>query len=230
MNGTPSAGSLLRGAGLILLCGLGGFLAYWSLRPHTPLYPVNPAFAPGAPPPPSARAIPQELPAMALTGLMGGQESLRDFRGHLLVVNFWATWCEPCRREIPLLQRIRAEHARDGLEIVGIAIDHAPIVQQYAATQRIAYPILLGEKGGLEMVEALGMDMVLPFSVFADRQGQIVALKIGELHPDEAAMIVGRLIDLDLGRLDVASARRQIAQGMTALAAARAGVEGSRTP
>jgi thiol-disulfide isomerase/thioredoxin len=218
----PGAG-LLRGAGLLLLCGVGGFLSYWALRPHPPaIYPASLTTGPQVPPRPRAQPIPQELPSSALARLDGARGTLQDFRGHLLVVNFWATWCEPCRREVPLLDRLRREHVKDGVEIVGIAIDHAKDVQEYAETQKISYPVLIGEKGGLEMVQALGMDMVLPFSVFADRQGQIVALKIGELHPEEADLILARLIDLDLGRLDIASARREITAGIQRLTRTRA--------
>jgi thiol-disulfide isomerase/thioredoxin len=218
----PGAG-LLRGVGLLLLCGVGGFLTYWALRPHpAAIYPASRVTGPQVPPPPQAQPIPQELPSTALARLDGIQGTLQDFRGRLLVVNFWATWCEPCRREVPLLDRLRREHVKDGLEIVGIAIDHAKDVQEYVQKQKISYPVLIGEKGGLEMVQALGMDMVLPFSVFADRQGQIVALKVGELHPQEADLILGRLIDLDLGRLDIATARREIAAGIQRLSGARA--------
>jgi thiol-disulfide isomerase/thioredoxin len=219
---TSARARLLRGAGFILLCALGGFAAYWAVRPAPPA--IYPETAPPAAAAPASKAavIPQELPAMPLARLQGGQGTLQDFRGHLLVVNFWATWCEPCRREIPLLQRLRSERSKDGLEVVGIAIDHAKIVQQFAEDQKISYPILVGEKGGLEMVEALGMDMVLPFSVFADRQGRIVALKIGELHREEAEAILDRLTDLDQGRVDIATVRRQIATSIFTLGRARA--------
>jgi thiol-disulfide isomerase/thioredoxin len=133
------------------------------------------------------------------------------------VLNFWATWCEPCRREIPLLLRLRGEYAKDGVEIVGIALDHRDDVIKYAAEHHLTYPLLDGEKHGLELVEALGMDTVLPFSVFADRSGRIVTLKIGELQPREAALILGRLVDLDQKRLTIAAARGQIAAGMARL-------------
>ena len=83
------------------------------------------------------------------------------------------------------------------------------------------YPVLVGEKGGLEAVNALGMDTVLPFSVFADRRGQIITLKIGELHADEAALILDRMTDLDHGRLTLTAAREQIAAGIARLSAAR---------
>ena len=73
--------------------------------------------------------------------------------------------------------------------------------------QHISYPLLVGEQGGLEAVSALGMDTVLPFSVFADRTGRIVTLKIGELHADEAEFILARLTDLDQGRMGLDAAR-----------------------
>ena len=91
----------------------------------------------------------------------------------------------------------------------------------------IAYPLLVGEQGGLEMINALGMDTVLPFSVFADRAGRIVTLKIGELHPEEAEFILARMLDLDQGRMNLAAAREQISAGIAQLNAARSPAAGS---
>jgi thiol-disulfide isomerase/thioredoxin len=211
------------------LCAVGGFLAYHATRPpRARLYPDPAAAALSAlPPPAAARKIPEELPAIALPALSGTPTPLQAFRGKLLVVNFWATWCEPCRREIPLLQRLRREHAKDGVEIVGIAVDHRQDVVKYAAEQRIAYPLLVGEQDGLELVNALGMDTVLPFSVFADRTGRIVTLKVGELRPDEAEFILARMSDLDQGRMDLPAAREAIAAGIARLNAARSPAAGS---
>jgi thiol-disulfide isomerase/thioredoxin len=138
------------------------------------------------------------------------------------MVNFWATWCEPCRREIPLLKSLRRERAADALEIVGIAVDFRDAVIKYAREIGIDYPVLIGEEDGLNAVGAFGMDMVFPFTVFADREGRIVALKVGELHQDEASLILDRLHDLDRGRIDVAAARERIGAGLRQLAAERA--------
>jgi thiol-disulfide isomerase/thioredoxin len=223
-----------RFAGVLLavaflgLCAAGGFLAYRvSYRGPAGLYPAaTVAAAPGraeddAPATPPARRIPEVLPPLARPGPDGVRRALANYAGRLLVVNFWATWCEPCRREIPLLQKLRSEHAKDGVEIVGIALDHREDVAKYARSRNIAYPLLIAEEGGLEAVNAFGMDTVLPFSVFADRSGRIVTLKVGELHPDEAEFILGRLVDLDQGRLTLAQAREQIAAGISRLNAAR---------
>jgi hypothetical protein len=98
------------------------------------------------------------------------------------MINFWATWCSPCRREIPLLKTLRHERAGDGLEIVGIAVDFREAVQKYAREMGIDYPVLVGEQDALEAIAAFGMDTVFPFTVFADRQGRIVTLKIGEMR------------------------------------------------
>jgi thiol-disulfide isomerase/thioredoxin len=227
----PTAGALLALL-LIAAAAAGGFLAYHlSAAPHAVLRvdrsppPARPPGDEDGPPSPDTavpeRRIPEDLPPIRLPGLDGRPRSLADFRGRLLVVNFWATWCEPCRREIPLLQGLRREHARNGLEIVGIALDHRADVAQYAQAHDLKYPLLIGEKGGLEAANALGMDTVLPFSVFADRSGRIITLKVGELHADEAALIIERMIDLDQGRLDLAAAREQIASGIARLTASR---------
>jgi len=86
----------------------------------------------------------------------------------------------------------------------------------------IDYPVLIGEQDALEAVGAFGMDTVFPFTVFADRQGRIVTLKVGELHQDEAAFILQRLHDVDSGSLALPAAREEISTGIRDLAAARA--------
>jgi thiol-disulfide isomerase/thioredoxin len=220
---------VLLGMGLLALCAIAGFLLYRATRPVSPtLFQQPPAVslqgAPESPPSPESsaqpvRMIPDNLPAITLPDAAGTPRSLRDFRGRLLVVNFWATWCEPCRREIPLLQSVRDKYAKNGVEVVGIALDHRDDVAKYAAEMHIRYPLLIGEKGGLDAVNALGMDTVLPFSVFADRDGRIVTLKIGELHPEEATLILGSLVDLDQKHLTLDGTRERISAGMARLRA-----------
>jgi thiol-disulfide isomerase/thioredoxin len=218
----------VAGGGVLLLSALGGFLLYHLARPRQPALrattvtvqaPPEPTVAP---PEPAGPRIPESLPEIALPAPDGVLHRLSDYRGKLLVVNFWATWCEPCRREMPLLSSLKREHAKDGFEIVGIAIDQRADVAKYVSDHPTGYPILEGEKGGLRAANAFGMDVVLPFSVFADRSGQIITLKVGELHPDEARLILERMLDLDRGRLTAAAAREAIASGIARLGAARA--------
>jgi len=87
---------------------------------------------------------------------------------------------------------------------------------------KIDYPILMGEKGGLEAAAAFGMEPMLPFTVFVDAQGRIVTLKIGELHRDEAAFILARLADLGAGRLSLPAAREQVGDYLRRAAVSRA--------
>jgi thiol-disulfide isomerase/thioredoxin len=160
---------------------------------------------------PRPHPVPETLPAISMPDRDGVSRQLSDWKGRPLIVNFWATWCGPCREEIPLLKELRNERARDRLEIVGIAIDRREDVLKYAHAMGIDYPVLIGEKEGYAAAEAFGVSLVLPFSVFADSRGRIVTLKIGELHPEEAAFILDRIRDVDMQRLDLADARRQIA-------------------
>ncbi|HEY7889933.1 MAG TPA: TlpA disulfide reductase family protein [Steroidobacteraceae bacterium] len=168
----------------------------------------------------SPRAIPESLPDIAFADRRGVTRHLSDWKGRPLVVNFWAPWCAPCREETPLLERLSRE--REGFQVIGVAVDSRSAVLAYARRAAIQYPLLIGERPGLEAVRALGMEAVFPFSVFVDARGRIVTLKIGELHPDEAALILDRVDDLDRDRVDLATARREIAEGIGRLAVGRA--------
>lgn len=168
------------------------------------------------------RTIPTDVPNISLADADGVKHALSDWKGRPLLINFWATWCAPCRREIPLLKTLRRERAADGIEIVGIAVDFRDAVQHYAQEMSIDYPVLVGEQDGLDAIAAFGMDTVFPFTVFADRLGRIVTLKIGELHADEAHFILDEVKAVDQGRTGLAAARKEIADGVAMLAAQRA--------
>lgn len=128
--------------------------------------------------------------------LHGKSRSLSEWRGTLLVVNFWATWCSPCLEEIPLLMATRRLHAERKLEIVGIAIDQEAKVAQFAAKMQIDYPILVAGSDGLDLVRALGnRSGGLPFTVFLDRLGRPAQSKLGVLRQPELDAILAGLMN-----------------------------------
>jgi thiol-disulfide isomerase/thioredoxin len=222
---------LLAVAAVLLGSAAVGFIAYRLLPQPRYAYAViklptqAPRAAPDAVVPPEEPAprpkMPAQLPEIRLPGTDGAIHRLADWKGRPLIVNFWATWCEPCRREIPLLKTLRREHAADRLEIVGIAVDYADDVRKYAQTHGIDYPVLVGDQGGLAAVSAFGVDTVLPFSVFADREGRVVTLKVGELHPEEAELILARIREVNTGKLALPVAQEQISEGIRRLRAGR---------
>jgi len=216
-------------AAIIILGGAAGFFAAHLARvartqavvdssPTPP--PKELTEEPTQPSPP--RPVPTDLPNISLADPGGVKHALSEWKGRPLLINFWATWCAPCRREIPLLKTLRHERAKDGVEIVGIAVDFKDAVQHYAREMSIDYPVLVGEQDGLDAIAAFGMDTVFPFTVFADARGRIVTLKVGELHADEARFILDRVKGIDTGRLDLAAAKKEIADGVAALATERA--------
>lgn len=116
-----------------------------------------------------------ELPDVA-----GTPRRLSEWDGKLVLVNFWATWCEPCREEMPLLDHTRAQHAKDGLEVVGIAIDDQATVTDYLKDNPVSYPILIGSDDNSNPSIAFGDTRgILPYSVLLGRDGRIVAQRSG---------------------------------------------------
>ena len=233
--GNLSAGLFVTG--VLLASAAGGFLVYRLSVPAHDTVHAAAASPPRAraegsagpgPESPAPPGIPENLPDIALPGPDGVTRHLTQWKDRPLLINFWATWCEPCRREIPLLKALRHERSADGLEVVGIAVDSQDAARQYANAHGIDYPVLIGEEGGLAAVSAFGMDTVLPFSVFADRQGRILTLKVGELHRDEAELILDRLRSVDSGSLSLAKAREEVSAGVQRLNVARVSAQTAR--
>lgn len=140
-----------------------------------------------------AAEIPDGFP---LQDLDGHQRSLAEFRGQPLVVNFWATWCPPCRREIPLLKSLQQDHAKHGLTVIGIAVEEPGPVIRLAEEIGFNYPILTGEQEAIDLAEALGIEFIgLPYTVFIDRRGRVRRIHTGELHQEDAERALARLLD-----------------------------------
>lgn len=162
------------------------------------------------------------LPEFSLKNRDGQMQSIRSWPGKALLINFWATWCAPCRQEIPMLIAMQSKHAADGLQVVGIAVDFRDDVLNYADAMKITYPLLIGEQDGLAAVDAFGIQSVgFPYSVFVDARNNIVSTYIGELktHQVEAALAIIERInrgDLPLGpgRTEVATTLAQLKSDM----------------
>jgi thiol-disulfide isomerase/thioredoxin len=172
-------------------------------------------FDPAMPPVPK---IPERLPAFTLSDLNGKATPIAKWSGKSLVLNFWATWCAPCRREMPLLKSLSvAWRARD-VEVVGVAVDYRDKVASYTDELKIPYPILVGEEDALDVASQLGMNTaVFPFTVFTDRRGEVVTLYLGELHQAQADLILGVVQHVNDHDFDLAEARRTITLGLKAL-------------
>ncbi|HXQ31616.1 MAG TPA: TlpA disulfide reductase family protein [Steroidobacteraceae bacterium] len=197
---------------------------------HERLHPGAALLAPAAPPAAivsNARVgtaevvspvIPERRPLFALKDLDGKSHSISEWDGKALMVNFWATWCAPCRREIPLLNKIRREYAANGIEIVGIAVDFADDVRAYASHVPIAYPVLVGEQEGLEAARAFGVaSAVFPFTAFTDSHGRVLTIHLGELHEPDARAILAVVRRVDAGALTPLEAREAIRIALAAL-------------
>jgi thiol-disulfide isomerase/thioredoxin len=128
----------------------------------------------------------EALWAATFNDLSGKPRALREWRGRVVVCNFWATWCEPCREEIPLLMETRARYLDKGIEVLGIALDNAAKVGEFARSLQITYPILLAEASGLDLMRQVGNKSGgLPYTVVADRSGTLVQRKLGAVKREE---------------------------------------------
>ena len=121
------------------------------------------------------------LPSFRLPDLSGGELDSGTWGGKVVVLNFWATWCPPCLREIPLLAEAQRAHP-DRLQVVGIAIDTPEEVARFLAEHPLGYPVLLGGTEAVEMSRRLGNRLQgLPFTAVFDRSGKRVYAQVGEI-------------------------------------------------
>jgi thiol-disulfide isomerase/thioredoxin len=179
-------------------------------RPAEPAVPVasGTATEPGSDP---ANQLVATLPQFQLADRDGQLRSLQDWPDQALIVNFWATWCAPCRREIPLLLELQREHGPEGFQVIGIAADFRDKVLAYADEMKIDYPLMIGEQEALDAAASFGVQAIgFPFTVFSDRRGRVVAAHLGELTAPQADIVLAAVRRVDAGELTPEEARRGI--------------------
>lgn len=145
-------------------------------------------------PPPTADQAPSVL-NFAFPDLQGHMQNSQQWHGKILVINFWASWCEPCKEEIPAFIAWQQRYADQGLQFVGIAVDDHDAVQAFLQPLAINYPMLIAGDAGATLSMQLGDVLgVLPFSLIVDQQGGIVHRQLGILTEKELANLIEPLL------------------------------------
>jgi len=161
--------------GFIALVAVGSGLAFRHLSP---------------PPPPPPAAVSDPLTA-TFSDLQGQAHALSEWRGKVLVVNFWATWCPPCLKEIPSFIELQKRYGAQGLQFVGVALDDREAVASFIASRDMNYPILAGEEDVARYMQAQGNTIgALPFTLVFDRNGRLRHTQQGEWAHEESARVL----------------------------------------
>ena len=147
----------------------------------------------------------------ALPDLLGVERKLSEWDGEARLVNFWATWCAPCRREIPLLKQLQDDKFEQRLQVIGVAVDFMEDVVAYAEEARFNYPILVGQEKAMAAAESSGVEFIgLPFTMVIAADGTLVVTHMGEIRQEHVERIASVMRDLRSGVLDLDGARQAL--------------------
>jgi thiol-disulfide isomerase/thioredoxin len=159
----------------------------WQARPIPPAEPIAAGDV--------TWALGQPRPELSLPDLEGRLRQGAEWDGQVVVVNFWATWCTPCRREIPALVDLQSRYGERGLVTIGVAIDRPEDVAAFTRGLGVNYLILLGDAEAAEVSRRFGNDLgVLPFTAVVDRKGRIALAHLGEIKLEELEATVTPLL------------------------------------
>lgn len=139
-----------------------------------------------------AAQLPSEMPHFQLPDAYGNVHSSADWLGDVVVVNVWATWCEPCRWEVPLLIAAQEKWSEHGLQVVGLALDEPADVQVFEAAMGINYVSLIVGSEARSVLDAFGSSALgIPHTLVFDRTGERVGFHLGMLTAEELEALLG---------------------------------------
>jgi thiol-disulfide isomerase/thioredoxin len=169
------AKTFLLGATLAIIALLGGIYTGVQ-RPN-----LQPETSPSLP-----EGSIERLFASTLIDTTGKSQPFAQWQGKTLVVNFWATWCPPCREEMPAFSRLQTKYAANGVQFVGIAIDSADMVREFSLQYPTTYPLLIGGAEGVELTRNLGNPrLALPYTLIVSATGRPSFARLGTLSEHE---------------------------------------------
>ena len=144
---------------------------------------------------PEKNLIGEIRPVFILQDMNGTQRNVQEWDGKILVLNFWATWCPPCRDEIPAFVKLQDKYQDQGLQFVGVALQTADEIRDYVAEMGMNYPSLVGAEDVIKVAKSLGNHFgTLPYTVIIDRNQRIAFIKSGPLHYDDAEAVIRALL------------------------------------
>jgi thiol-disulfide isomerase/thioredoxin len=161
-------------------------------------------------------AVGDRLPALGLPDLKGQPRTLSEWSGRTLLINFWATWCAPCRKEMPLLEQFQESQDPTRLQVIGIAIDRRDPVLQFVGDTGVTYPNLVGEMDAARAAERFAAGFALPLSVVAAPDGTVLAIHMGEIKVSDLEQIAAVAAGLAAGTLSSADAPARLKLGAQA--------------
>jgi len=135
---------------------------------------------------PDQQAALDKLLALELPDSTSSRRPLAEWKGKVLVVNFWATWCPPCLKEIPAFSAMSSKYRDRGVQFIGVSIDTERNVRDFQARHAVSYPLVIASPSAVQLTEALGNSaQALPFTVIVSKNGTIALVKLGTLSEDE---------------------------------------------
>ena len=147
-----------------------------------------------SPEPSIAPAAIARLFATQLNDSASRPQAFAQWRGKTLVINFWATWCPPCREEMPAFSRLQSKYAANGVQFVGIALDTAEQVTTFAQQYPVSYPLLIADSAGAEMTRQLGnAQMALPYTLLLDAGGEVRFTRLGRVSEQELERLLQKI-------------------------------------
>ena len=175
--------NMLYGSAAAIAGIAGATMAWWKFQPHQ--VEPGPPQAAGAG---AAGGVSDAFWSLNFDTPDGKNLSMSSFRGKLLLVNFWATWCPPCVEELPLLDYFSQENRDKNLQIVGLAVDQPSAVRTWLQSKPLHFPVGMAGLGGTELSKSLGnIAGSLPFTAVFSASGELLHRKIGKVLPEDLA-------------------------------------------
>jgi thiol-disulfide isomerase/thioredoxin len=159
---------------LAIMLGLGFAIYHFALKPNASLTNLNADY--------SALST-KTFFAANLPNENGEIQSLSQYKGKTVVLNFWATWCPPCREEMPALSDLSIEYKNKNVVVLGVAVDELALVKEFSKATSISYPLFVAEDEGMTLGENLGNNQgVLPYTVIINKDGKVVNTYLGRIN------------------------------------------------
>ena len=141
-------------------------------------------------------AAPEAALDWSFADLDGSPQVLGQYHDKVTVLNFWATWCPPCLREIPAFVDLQSRYGEAGLNFVGIALDHAEVVAPFVSDKAMNYPVVVGDQQVVKFMQTLGNAIGgLPYTAVIDSRGEVVYTHQGEWHAEAAEALLRELLE-----------------------------------